>query len=128
MQLGEKALAKPLCPQIGLVVVFPEKPQRLELGNLSRLVEFALLSGVLAEAAQGLRCIGEVAPFKQPKPHLLIDELLVAEIKPAGGVAPPKEHRRGLANQIAGPIQALGNHLRSEERRVGKEGRSRWSP
>ena len=34
----------------------------------------------------------------------------------------------GAQARVAEQIQSLGSNLRSEERRVGKECRSRWSP
>ena len=53
--------------------------------------------------------------------------ILTGELEPdEGEVVIPRGRRLGLISQI--PVFPVGYTVRSEERRVGKECRSRWSP
>ena len=57
------------------------------------------------------------------------DVVLTGSGKPASAY-PADEQRSGWRDieSVADEVRALGRRVRSEERRVGKECRSRWSP
>src|SRR3989441_12117092 len=74
----------------------------------------------LLDAVQQGLALGDVA-----LPRLLLEQLVDVRIPPVGVAALGVDELRHAAGRVA---RVAHGGERSEERRVGKEGRSRWSP
>src|SRR2546421_1596765 len=73
-------------------------------------------------------CSSDLAPDGGPE-SAVIRELLLGEIEAALGELPPEQREVFVAHELDGlSFRELSARSRSEERRVGKECRSRWSP
>src|SRR5688572_26574951 len=102
---------------------------------MSFVAHAARLRTSLAPAVVAACVIHLASPFAQgqevsPLPRIAVDEP-ISEARPADSEVPlPLVHLVRLAGAVGDPAleERLVVHLRSEERRVGKECRSRWSP
>src|SRR2546422_9884934 len=65
---------------------------------------------------------------QRPLDHLPQGDRLVADGGHPSERAQMRDDLRGLAHLLHGAAQLADDLIRSEERRVGKECRSRWSP
>src|ERR1039458_3288509 len=81
---------------------------------------------------QHIVCVVEeptnIATIEKTRSYNGVYHVLHGTLSPIGGVGPEQLRIANLLTRLAPPTAAAPVEDRSEERRVGKEGRSRWSP
>ena len=80
------------------------------------------------QPACGYLACGDTGAGKMPEPEELLDHIIHEIAYPKNLTGKKILVTAGPTREALDPVRFLTNHSRSEERRVGKECRSRWSP